>query len=336
MQDGFLQIHYSNSFAAVKTENTGTPNELHLPVVLSAPELGLSEVAPQVFREFTGKSGLGRRLAGAFQRLAHEVTVDSGDRIQQLMLDDFRDQVYIVSAVRALLGVIAPEYSPPDQIEFDLVAAGDEFRVHTNIDFVEANVSHHRHYSIDVSTITPAFLLSHIASVRDQLEFAASFGSELATTSANSAVMRTKFEEIVERRRSNDEILAKFQDRVIRHGNALREAINSGARDLRDFIPILYEAQKFKTWLGRQEDPSELLVQYYEDLAQRTWISSLPAKLFRWAVVVGVGVLTPQPAGTFAAGTLAAADTFLVERLMGGWRPSRFVESSLEPFTRRQ
>jgi hypothetical protein len=56
-------------------------------------------------------------------------------------------------------------------------------------------------------------------------------------------------------------------------------------------------------------------------------VSSLPAKALRY--VLGSVVTAIEP----VTGTIgSAADTFVTEKIFGGWRPSHFIEKKLKPF----
>jgi hypothetical protein len=66
------------------------------------------------------------------------------------------------------------------------------------------------------------------------------------------------------------------------------------------------------------------------------WIDQLPAKPIRWLVFNGIGAATGLAAdplvGTAAGIALNAADTFLLDKLAKGWRPSHFVQGPLSKF----
>jgi len=56
-------------------------------------------------------------------------------------------------------------------------------------------------------------------------------------------------------------------------------------------------------------------------------VSSLPSKALRYVMCAIVTAIEP------ISGTLgAAADTMVTEKILGGWRPSHFVEKRLKPF----
>lgn len=75
-------------------------------------------------------------------------------------------------------------------------------------------------------------------------------------------------------------------------------------------------------------NPDEKLVQaYLRDVTAGGWISRLPIKTLRYLVCAVVGVFSP-PAGL----VLSAADSLVLQKILGGWRPSHFVQRQLKPF----
>ena len=324
MQDGLLEVHYIDGGYGIRTENTGTPTELHRPISYSLPSWELQEVAPVLFTEVTGKAGRGRRLAKGFQDRAHEFRI-GGESIATATVADFHDHDYLVGAIQTVLKVLAPEYPQPEPFQFSLEEVGKYFRVHTNIDFEAANISHHRHYPVEISTVNPAFLLSQLVHARGEFDFASRLDAELATDETTSAIMGLKLDELALMRAQNRDRISNFQANLLLQAHAIREVINSGERSFTDFVDVLHLAEEFKAWLASRDASTDLLEQYYEEVSRRTWISTIPAKALRWTIVTGVGVFVPQPVGTIAAGSLAAADSFLLERLVEGWKPNRFV-----------
>ena len=93
---------------------------------------------------------------------------------------------------------------------------------------------------------------------------------------------------------------------------------------------LLKEARKFKDWLQQQEPSVSLIHEYYKALEKETWLDKLPTKAIRFLIFTGGGLLVP------ALGSLglSAADTFLVDRLLGGWKPNQFVNGPLKDFAR--
>jgi hypothetical protein len=79
-----------------------------------------------------------------------------------------------------------------------------------------------------------------------------------------------------------------------------------------------------------------LLKEYHDAVIRETWLERLPNKSSRFTVMTGAGAIIDYfvtgGAATVGALALGAADTFLVDRMLKGWRPNQFVEKNLTPF----
>jgi hypothetical protein len=64
----------------------------------------------------------------------------------------------------------------------------------------------------------------------------------------------------------------------------------------------------------------------------------LPAKSVRWLLFNAAGLalaaVTSPAAGAAVGVGLSAADTFLLDKLLKGWKPNQFVEGPLKEFIR--
>ena len=101
-------------------------------------------------------------------------------------------------------------------------------------------------------------------------------------------------------------------------------------------LPLLDKAAKFSGWLRGQKQDADLVQEYYKKVTEQSWINKLPNKIMRWALFTGIG-LSIDMAGASGVGTSAglavsAFDTFLLEKLMSGWKPNQFIEGPLRTF----
>ena len=153
-----------------------------------------------------------------------------------------------------------------------------------------------------------------------------------------SAMAACKFAEVWSRGGKNLRAIDLFQERVITDARSIREAVNSGQRDFADVMRLVREAQKFKEWLRKGDNSSDLGDGYCREVSRLDWADKLPSKALRWLIMSGVGLGIDAVAGTHigAAGGLAlsAADALLFDKLIRGWRPSQFVEGPLREFLR--
>jgi len=101
---------------------------------------------------------------------------------------------------------------------------------------------------------------------------------------------------------------------IFTDGFALREAVNNGARSMKEVADLVRQSRRFRDWLSNQEPSSPLIGQYIEAINRETWAGLLPVKLLRWSIAIMVGLVNP-PAGII----VTTADTFLTERMARGW-----------------
>lgn len=249
---------------------------------------------------------------------------------------DLNDSQYVTDAIEMALRRLVPSYSLPHGWYFQIVRTEQGFFVSTNLDYDQINAEYHKLVSPKHSTIGSAFLVSHILSARGDMCFAADYMSELVTNPVSSDLIRAKFGAILQRRLRSSEAISAFQDMRLSNTRALREAINSGERSFDEFLKLLDKAHKFKEWLRVQNPDENLLKAYIEESFRETVFDRLPSKAIRFAVfsLAGIGAEAIAPSGIgIAAGLgIGAFDSFLLDKLIGGWRPSHFVEGPLRAF----
>jgi hypothetical protein len=118
----------------------------------------------------------------------------------------------------------------------------------------------------------------------------------------------------------------------------LRGAINSGQRSFGDFLEVLEEAEKFRSWLDDQAPTSDLVASYYAEATKKNPLNGGVVKKLRWWAPKAVGFMPPPPVPLgelippAAAVVMEGFDRFVLERLAKGWRPGVFVNEKLSPF----
>jgi len=330
-----LEVNYVANGLGVKTENTGTPNELHVPTTYKI--IGRSEmqdVVPSVFQEVTGKTGRGRRLAQKV--LPHIRELSFGQEVVDSARRDYTDPEFMSRAAAAILTNLAPAYPLPEPLRFEVVPTGDLFRVRTNVDFQAATVAHRAYFGSGIGDLTPAYVLGAVLNAGGDLHLAALYSTELATDALSRSLIESKCRELLAGRSRREGDIRMFQELVLEQANAIREAVNSRERTFEEVLKLVASADRFRQWV-RQQDPSvDLATSYYRQVTEGTWVTTLPAKALRWAVAVvaGVSVGGLGLEGAAVTAGLGAADMFIIERLATGWRPNQFVEGRLKPFVR--
>lgn len=331
LDQGHLNLTYLEDGLAVQTTNANTRFERHDACVYSLPSNTLQELAPRHLEETIGRRGRARRLASRF--LARVQTNSFKTEITQNAREDFGDDAYVQASVATILRSYAPEYRLPDPLRFVVRRDSNAFVVDTNLDFDAANRIYHQRIPAEHSSLTPAYLLSFLTNIRGHLFFAAEHSAEIATDPVNSAILGDKVVRLAALRAETDKEVCSFQDFKFDDGRALREAINSGQHNFRELLEHLQSTRKWKKWLRNKPPDLDLVKYYHREVTRSSWVDHLPVKIVRWSLFTGAGLgLSALGFGPLPRIVLSAVDTFLVDKLLRGWRPNTFVEKNLAEF----
>jgi hypothetical protein len=114
--------------------------------------------------------------------------------------------------------------------------------------------------------------------------------------------------------------------------------INSGERTLPEFLRLVRDAEQFRKWLHSQNPDASLLREYQAAATAKTWADKLPTKGIRFAIATGLGlageVVMPTGISTMAGIAIGAGDTFLLDKIVKGWRPNQFIENRMRSFVK--
>jgi len=73
---------------------------------------------------------------------------------------------------------------------------------------------------------------------------------------------------------------------------------------------------------------------YYQETVKESWVEKLPGKSTRWSIFTGIGLgldaLGASGLGTAAGVAESAVDSFVLDKLIKGWKPHQFVEKDLK------
>jgi hypothetical protein len=213
-----------------------------------------------------------------------------------------------------------------------LIRLKDGFVVDTNLDFGALTKRYRELFPHVDSSVTPSLLLSIMGDARVDIHLASEYNSEIVTMPSSANVMQIKLSEIIKRSRTQHEEIEHFQDVTLHNGRALREAINSGSKSFDDFMKLLEKSKKFRSWVSDINPDAGLLRSYVEEVSSESWLEGMPRKIFRWIIFTGLGFAADQYVPPLGSATAAGIDSFLVDRLAGGWKPSQFVQGPLTSF----
>jgi len=331
-----LSLTYLENIFGVRTLNTGTSNEVHDFVLVDSARHHLQNFLPQVLKEAIGKDGKARRVAEQFKR--HIASSSYTHALNKEALEDIHSRDYVSQAISKIVQHLAPEYPLPDPFIFEVTAEEGNLRVKTNLEFTSLNDVYHRRVSPKHSTLTVAYLLRFLQDARMDLQIASMVNSEFAISQTNAVIINTRIEDGIRKRIKSEENLRLFQEFVFDDARALREAINSRARNMQDVVSLVASAKRFRKWVTAQPENADLRKAYLSEVSKLGWTEKLPVKAVRWGLFTAADKVLSVVAGPLAsmAGGLGLSilDTFVIDRVAQGWKPNHFVEGPLREFIR--
>lgn len=337
LENGFLTASYLKQSFGTYTDNSGGLTKCnfttyHFGGNKDGKKLKKdADVVSAIFELSLGKSRKTRNYAKKFLSNAPVKNVSSGfghvGGIIGLANDDLNKSDYVKAAVKAVLEELIPGIALGDGWHFRIISCDGYFVIDTNLNFEELRKQAKLRSRKEID-ITPAFLVGHVLEARANIALASDYMSEYVSDDISSKVMSLRFSHLFQKRMRNQAEIDLFQKNFLRGGNTIAEAINSGERTFDDFLKILDDAKKFKSWLKNENPDISLMKSYYNEATKGTWVQKLPFKIFRFMFFVGGGWLTDVAMET----GLNAADSFLLDRLVKGWRPNQFVEGPLQRF----
>jgi len=228
--------------------------------------------------------------------------------------------------IAAGLAAIPGGYDPGNDLEVDPVKTDLGYFLFTNIDFVGINK---RRASLvpAMEPVTLAHILNLVLDSRADMHVAAFYGGDFVTSTESSALVRWRQKHLFDAADRNLDARQQFQQLVLPDYPNIGAVIDRGERSWSEFEKLLDKAAKFKVWLADTNPDQQLAEQYIQALKKDTWADRAPAKFTKYLFSLGTGLLDPT-AGVVSG----AADAFLVDKFVRGWRPNHFVDDKLKPF----
>jgi hypothetical protein len=332
---GNLEIEYLDNLIGIASIETNV-GQCHDSVRMASSAIRLPQVARKVAEEEAGGSGrkankLFDRFNKIVQRTEYDEEITSGSK------EDLLNEEYLCTAVGEILTILAPEYTPPNPITFHpLRIPNFGIKYETNLDFAEINKSFHQKVQPRDASISPAYILAQITGATPDIIIASRNATEFAVDPIKSAIVRNRFSELLKKASPSKEIFALFQEFVINKSRSIREVVNSDDRSFADVIKLVQDAEKFKVWLKASDDENDIRANYCREVSSLDWAEKLPEKSIRFLIMTGaaavLGAIAAPEIGIASGIALNAADYFLIDRLIKGWKPNQFIEGALKDF----
>jgi hypothetical protein len=271
-----------------------------------------------------------RRLIERFRRrvpirrLTDNYYVEGG--VCEAAWNDLLDPDFILESMRRILSYVLKPELLPSGFTFKIHPNFPSFCIDTNLNFESINAELKRR-DPTLDDIDEALLINTVLMARADTILAANYGGEFYTSAIISEIISLKHGELLKRIGIDQKELKEFSEIIIQDGPSIREVLNSGERTFDEFLSLLDKSQKFREWAQGVNPDEKLVKAYFSDVTAEGWISKLPSKILRYLVSAAVGIFHPV-----AGLSVSAADSFLIEKILSGWRPNHFVQRQLKPF----
>jgi hypothetical protein len=171
---------------------------------------------------------------------------------------------------------------------------------------------------------------------RTQMTSCALYGCDFDADDLVWRLFSSRMKEVVEKVLKSQENIQLFQKNAFPGGRRISEAIDHGHRSMKEFLPVLEEAKKFKQFLYQLEGDRTLTSDYIASISSSGWLEKMPAKHARFATFTGGGLIIDSLGGgglgTLAGLGLSAFDMYLLEKIVHKWKPTQFVDDTVRPF----
>lgn len=343
LSNRYVRASYFDQYFGTQTETRGGIS-FHRPVQFrvlddKASIPNADEALRTQFQRNGFDASTSRQYATKIAKLLKNERLSVGGKkieVCDMVAEDLLDAQYATTVARILVQDRLPGFQIPSEWSFNCHKAGEEFLVETNFDLRMIEERYRKRVPND--TFNAAHIQSEMVATRADLTFAAKHQCEILTTPVRSSIMQTKFSLLTVRRESAESEMELFQ-RVHLDGKSVRSAINAGDKTFAEFLDFLDRSQKFKHWLQGAAPDVSLLKEYQDAVTKETWLDKLPSKASRFVFMNGAAVTLDLFAtgglATTAGLALSAADSFLLDPLLKGWRPNQFVEDEFSKFLNR-
>lgn len=314
---GAFQFHSFIAVTFAGNQSSGNLKKVHERFQFDLERLPL---AKKVARRFT-KSFLDRVPV---RKLSGDHFLKGG--IPEAAKRDILNKDFSLQAIRRTLALVPGGYDPGEALKFDVMDSELGLHVFHNIDLESIN---RRRLSLQPSNepLTVAHLLSQVLETRADLSLASFYGGDFVTSTLTSSIIQLRHEDFFRRSFLNANSQRQFKEIVLPDTPSLAEVIDSGERTFDEFLLLLDKAQRFKQWL-KSANPDEGLVRtYLHDITSEGWIQKLPSKSIRYMLTLALDAANP-----LAGLVVGLVDNFLLEKMLGGWRPNHFISRKLGPF----
>lgn len=162
------------------------------------------------------------------------------------------------------------------------------------------------------------------------LRFSQIRSSDIICDSVNSFVSSQRLDLSLMRALRSRDCQTAFEEFVFDGARPFGKAYAKGDISLKDALDTIDKTSKFREWLRGLPVDAEIVKEYHKAISKDTWLDKLPGKFARFSLFTGAGVfadiMMAGGLGTISGLSLSAIDSFVIDGIVRGWRPSNFVD----------
>lgn len=250
--------------------------------------------------------------------------------------EDYHNDDFMQQAVQIAVSRYVPNFVPSSGFRFRILPQNEGIAVDTNLDYEQLTKTFRQANPGSDISLTTAQILSDISQGCLDLRLSENYMSEYVTTATSSMVAAARLNGIVSLCLNSTEKIDLFQEVVLENLASVRDSINSGDRSFEEFLELLGKSSNFRDWTGELNPDNDLITEYTSAISAEGWLERAPSKVARFSIFttggLGIEAIFPSGLGVLAGIGLSAADSFLLEKILGGWKPSHFVSGPLREF----
>lgn len=188
--------------------------------------------------------------------------------------------------------------------------------------------------SIDVSKIVSGWNANDswgnvLASAQDyavDLYLSTAFSADIITAPEISEIASARVDLSLRRAGKIGEQISSFEEMAFDDAHCFSDAINEGLISFSEALKVIDQSRRFRDWAKGLAPDANLIHEYHRAISKDTILKKLPFSLARFSIFNGLAMAADSQipgAGLF----FSAFDTFVLERIIGGWRPNIFVQN---------
>ena len=300
-------------------------NELYDIQTWTSESIGQEIILSNTFKTLTGSTKESNSLTDEFLSLTkpHKYNQEVLEEIKS----DLQDRDYISKAIASSVNFWNPDIQlNPKEIEANYFEHREfgPFKAHkfeTNLDFT------------NFKDVSPTSIILNIAEARGNIHISSHFNSEIADKPIYSNLIRDRFNSLIGKFEKSEKGISAFQEIYLPDYKPLGESLRNKEIPFSKFVKLLDKSEKFRDWLSKVDDDKNIISEYHKAVTSETWADKLPSKGIRFSVFTGAGLaldaLLTGGMATAVGIALGVGDTFIVDKLIKGWKPNQFIDDGL-------